>query len=91
MSVAEPQPAVPKRNPRWFQYSLRTLLIVVTLFAIPCSWLAVKRQQAKREREAAAEIVKLGGVVHYDWQCDAKGRPLRWRERPPLASVQISF
>ncbi len=48
---------------RWFQYSLRTLLILVTLFAIPCSWLAVKRHQAQREREAAAAFEKLGGSV----------------------------
>ena len=43
---------------RWYQYSLRTLLIVVTLSAIACSWFAVIMQQAKREREAAAVIEK---------------------------------
>jgi hypothetical protein len=30
----------------------------------------VKLQQAKRQREAVAEIEKLGGGVYYDWQCD---------------------
>jgi hypothetical protein len=35
------------RNPgrRWYQYSLRSVLILVALSAIPCSWLAVKLQQ----------------------------------------------
>jgi hypothetical protein len=48
---------------RWFQYSLRTVLIIVTLCAIPCSWLALKMRQAKRQREAVAAIEKLGGGV----------------------------
>jgi len=37
----------PKPTRRWFQYSLRTLLVLVTVCAIPCSWLGVKVQQAK--------------------------------------------
>lgn len=50
---------------RWFQYSLRTLFVVVTLCAIPCSWFAVKMQEAKRERESAATIEELGGFVEW--------------------------
>ena len=56
----------PKRNPlRWFQFSLRGLLIAVTLCAVPCSWLAVRLRHAKRQREAAAEIEKLGGKISW--------------------------
>jgi hypothetical protein len=54
---------VAKPKLRWFQFSLRTLLVFVTLCAIPCSWLAVKMQQAKRQREAVVAIEKLGGFV----------------------------
>ena len=50
----------PKSKLQWFQFSLKTLLIVVTLVAIPCSWLAVKLKEAKEQREAVAEIEKLG-------------------------------
>jgi hypothetical protein len=35
------QPANPKPKRRWYQYSLRTLLICVTLFAVACSWFAI--------------------------------------------------
>jgi hypothetical protein len=58
--------AAPKSKRCWFQYSLRTLLIVVTLCAVSCSWLAVKLRQARRQRETVAAIEKLGGSVRYD-------------------------
>jgi hypothetical protein len=64
------QPAAPKQKLRWFQYSLRTLLIFVTFFAVACSWFAVKMQQAKRQREAVEAILKAGGEVAYDYQCN---------------------
>ncbi len=37
MTTIEAQPAVPESKLRSYQYSLRTLLVVVTLFAILCS------------------------------------------------------
>ena len=57
----------PKPNKRrWLQFSLRALLVFVTFCAPPCSWLAVKIQQAKREEAAAAAIEKSGGTVWWD-------------------------
>ncbi len=54
---------IPKPSRRRFQYSLRTLLVFVTLFAILCSWFAVKMQQANRQWAAAEEIIRLGGTA----------------------------
>jgi internalin A len=62
------QPAPAKSHRRWYQYSLRTLLIVVTLFALACSWFAVNLGQARRQREAVEAIVRLGGGVTYDYE-----------------------
>lgn len=59
---------------RWLQYSLLTLLILVTL-AIPSSWVVVKTQQAKREQEAAAAIEKFGAWV--EWSEPSESRWLR--------------
>jgi hypothetical protein len=57
-------------NRRRFQYSLRTLMIVVTVFAIVCSWFTVKMQQAKKQQESVEAIRKWGRNVRitYDWQ-----------------------
>ena len=53
----------PKPKLRWFQFSLRTLLVFVTLCAVPCSWLGVKMQKARQQRKAARAIEELGGEV----------------------------
>ncbi len=63
----------PKPKRRWFQYSLGTLLLFVTVCAVPCSWLSVKMRQAERQREAATAIEKLGGKVR--WDSKASGKP----------------
>ena len=63
----------PKPKRRWFQYSLRTLLICVTLFAIACSWFAVKMRQAKRQEAAVGELKKLGCSVKYGVEVSRRG------------------
>jgi hypothetical protein len=52
---------------RWrFQYSLRSLSLLIVTAAIPCSWLAREMQRARTQREAIATIVAAGGAVEYD-------------------------
>ncbi len=71
------QPANSKSKRLWHQYSLRTLLVFVTLFAFACSWLGVKLQQAKRQKEVVEAILKAGGIVSYDYQFDASGNDIQ--------------
>ena len=54
-----------KPRRRWFQYSLRTLLVLMLLVCIGMGWLAVKMQRVRREREAVAAIERLGGWCVY--------------------------
>ena len=48
-------------------------MLVVTLCAAPCSWIAVKLKQGREEHEAADVVLKLEGGVTYDYQLDAAG------------------
>ena len=48
MQAEPPKAEPPKRKRRWFQFSLRTLMIGVTLLAVGC-WAVVNRQQLIRE------------------------------------------
>jgi hypothetical protein len=66
--------AEPRRKRRWFQFSLRTLFILVLIVATPCAWLGHKIAQKRREREFVEEIRNWGGIVTYDYQI-ARSKP----------------
>ena len=56
-----------------FQYRLRSLLLLAVVVAIPCSWLAVEREHARKQRGAVEEITRAGGSVTYDYELDPSG------------------
>src|SRR5438132_11970797 len=58
----------PKPNRRWLQFSLRSLLIFTLICAVASAWLVRKRDQKRKERDAVAALIKLGGTVWYDYQ-----------------------
>jgi Leucine-rich repeat (LRR) protein len=58
---------------------LRTLLVLVVLASIGMSWLAVRMQRVRRQREAVAAIKKVGGCIQYDYE--SKGN---WIRNPVL-------
>jgi hypothetical protein len=58
----------PKPKRRWFQLSLRTLLVFVLLVSIGMSWFAVKMQRARRQKEAVQAIEKAGWAVAFDYE-----------------------
>ena len=72
MSTVSSKNAQPKR--RWFQFSLRTLLLFVLAVSIGYSWFAVKLRQARAQRKAVAAIEELGGWVDYDRDLDETGK-----------------
>ncbi len=62
---------------RWrFQFSIRSLLVLTVAVAVPCSWMAVEIKKAREQREAADEITKSSGYVHYDWEFSAEGHSI---------------
>jgi hypothetical protein len=62
-SDTETLACVAKPRLRWYQFSLRSLLIFVTLCAIACSWLATWMQGQRRQFEAAKAF---GHVVSWE-------------------------
>ena len=61
----------PKGKRRWFQYSLRTLLIFTLLFAIASAWLVRIEKRAERQKAAVEALLKAGGAVFYNYQLNA--------------------
>jgi hypothetical protein len=61
MSAREPSNSFRPR--RWLRFSLRTLLIVVTLFGV---WLGVKVDQARRQKLAVVALRMRGFYVNYE-------------------------
>jgi hypothetical protein len=49
-----------------FQFSLRTLLIVVTLLAIPCWYMGSQYRIVAERRAVLAKVVKSGGGFYTD-------------------------
>jgi hypothetical protein len=77
----EPEPLKadpPKRKRRWYQFSLRTLLVFAVAVAIGCAWLGRKIEQKRRERTAADAIIKLHGSVYWDYE-RVTGKPGFWQ------------
>jgi hypothetical protein len=56
---------VAKTHRRWLQFGMRSLLVVITLVAIP---LGVIVNRAERQRRAVERIESLGATVWYDYQ-----------------------
>lgn len=52
----------PKRH--WYQFSLRTLLVVVLLVSVGMSWLTVRMQRVRKQREVINAVWELGGWVY---------------------------
>jgi hypothetical protein len=73
---AEPIKAEPpKRKRRWFQFSLRTLLVFTVVCAIGSAWVAQKMEQKRDELKTVQGIVGSGGQVFYDYQMLKGGEP----------------
>ncbi len=71
-----------KPRRRRFQYSLRSLFLLMFLASLGMSWVAVRIKRAREQKAAVEEIRKLGGVVVCDYELDNSGNELP-SARPP--------
>jgi hypothetical protein len=85
MQTEPPKADPPKRKRRWFQFSLRTLLIFTTIVALGSGWFRARIAKARKQRAAIEAIEKSGGMVLYDYQVDLSGG-LMPNAKPPVVS-----
>ncbi len=62
----------PRRGYWLVQYSLRTALVV---FLVSSLFMARLVNLAARQERGVRAVERLGGVAHFDYQCDARGTP----------------
>jgi hypothetical protein len=65
----------PRTRRRWLQFSLRTLLIVVFLWALLFGWLGLRLHRARRQRIAIEALEARSAWTLYDYQYVAEERP----------------
>jgi Leucine Rich Repeat (LRR) protein len=56
----------PRRHRRWFQFSLRTLLVVMVLVSAAVGLIGIRMQRARRQEAGAAAITAIGGSALYE-------------------------
>jgi len=58
-----------------FQFSLRSLVVLVVAVAVPLGWFGVKLREAERQRRAVEAIREMGGYVVYHDDAWGEVRP----------------
>ena len=59
------EPPKPKRKRRWFRFSLKTFVVVLTVF---CVWLGLVAYRVHKQKRAVQWVKEHRGVVYYDCQ-----------------------
>ncbi len=66
MSTTSAPTIPPKPRRRWLQFSLRTLMVLMLIWSIPCGWVAWKVRQAREQRQAVEAVMGMLGHVLYE-------------------------
>jgi len=64
---------------RRFQYSLRSLLLVITVL---CIWFAYIANEARKQKNAVAQIQEMEGWVRHDYEFDEDGKNIKDAQPP---------
>jgi hypothetical protein len=68
---------------RWhFQFSIRSLLVLIVVVAIPCSWLTTEMKKAREQSEAVEAIAWVMAI--YDYDVNKSGDIVGGRPKGPI-------
>jgi hypothetical protein len=85
MEAEPPKADPPKRKLRWFQFSLRSLLVMTLIVGlVMTTWIVPIKRRANKQDAAVVAILNSGGSVVYDYQKDALRMGIRNPEPPGL-------
>jgi hypothetical protein len=83
---AEPAKAEPpKRNRRWFRFSLRTLMVVMALVSLPMAWLGSQANMIRERERLLTEVERAGGGY-----VETTGEPLGVYDAPIIEHCRIA-
>ncbi len=68
--MLQPAPEATARKRRRFQYSLRSLMLLVLFASLGMGWLAVRIENARKQEELVEKITKFGAGVGW---CTSSG------------------
>jgi hypothetical protein len=76
---------------RWYQITLRTLLLWVAIAGVAFGWCAHLIRQASQQREVVEKLRALGAIVRYDYEYDSAGQFAMAPELPGPAWIRKLF
>ena len=82
MSSEPPEVEPPKRKRCWFQFSLRTLMVGVTLLGVACAYIGWQAKIVNERRRLLESVLLHQGVVYPDLSPSHSSGPLPDRSPP---------
>src|SRR5689334_18649226 len=81
---------------RWWQFSLRTLMVVVTVVAVVCGLFMIQYNAARRQASRVETLASKGAVICYDQQYEdgsyrKRGNSPPGRIPPPASNWLIEW
>ncbi len=83
----------PKRKRRWFQFSLRTLCVIVTLFCVGASWIGSQARTIQERKAALAShsrFIILYSFVDGPDRSEVTSPIKRWLGDMPVEHMVLS-
>ena len=71
-----------------FQFSIRSLLLLMLVVALPCSWLSWERRKAENQNRLVEWIENMHGRANYDCEVTGDGTHVQYWEPPATEALR---